>query len=194
MPTRPTNPVSRDVAMAARNASLAQLRGCLPELIAAESQLAAAAAREGIVYRIADYGGLRTEAQTATILRYREDDYKAAVKADPRIASIPINKWRPIAPFGQSFHNYGGSFDTDVQMWPASMTRGQAMGRLATLAPTVGLRNGASWQDLPHMELPVPLATVKVRYLAMSHPVASKVGVGVVAVAALAVVVLAGMR
>lgn len=183
-------PLTNAQAQASHEKSLSQLNGTLPELRQREALLYAAAMRDGIIYRIADYGGLRTEAQTKLILQYREADYKAAVKADPRVASVPITKWRPIAPYGQSRHNYGGAFDVLPLIWPASLTYGRAMGRLAELAPAVGLVNGASFQDLPHFELPDPFAVVKSRYLAMVHPVASKAGIGAVAVVALAILAL----
>lgn len=183
-------PYTLTSARAARASSLAQLSACLPELREREALLDARCQMEGIVYRIADFGGMRNVEQTARILRYREADYRAAIAADPRVARIPITVWRAIAPYGQSRHNFGAAFDVEPLAWPLGMTYGGALERIALLAPLVNLRNGASFRDIRHQELPDALPLLRVRYLAFAHQTVGKVGVGAVAVAAIGVLLL----
>lgn len=142
--------------MAIRNS----ISSALPQLIAAEAALHARADALGIGYRIADYGGVRTEADTVIILGYRAADYAAAIARDPSVAFIPINTWRPIAPFGTSFHNYGAAFDVLITSVPAGMTEASALAHLKSLAPSVGLRSNIP-NDPPHFELPITLEQAK---------------------------------
>src|SRR5690349_7430810 len=64
--TRPGSGVAPELALAR----------ALPQLVAAEQRLRALAEREGITYNVADFGGLRTQADTTLILQYRDADYK----------------------------------------------------------------------------------------------------------------------
>lgn len=130
------------------------LTGALPQLLTAERALHAAANALGIDYRIADFGGVRTYADTVLIMGYRAADYAAAVAANPSIASVAINEWRPIADFGTSRHNYGGAFDILITKTPQGMTTSAALAKLKSLAPSVGLRSNVP-NDPPHFELPI---------------------------------------
>lgn len=138
--------------MAIRNS----ISDALPQLRAAEAALHLRADALGIEYRIADFGGVRTQADTALILGYRAADYAAAIARDPSVAFIPINVWRPIAAFGTSFHNYGAAFDVLVTGTPSGTTATQALAQLKALAPSVGLRSNVP-NDPPHFELPISI-------------------------------------
>lgn len=142
--------------MAIRNS----ISSALPQLIAAEAALHARADALGIGYRIADFGGVRTEADTAIIIGYRAADYAAAIAHDPSVALIPINTWRPIAPFGSSYHNYGAAFDVLITSTPDGMSAASALQTLKSLAPSVGLRSNVP-NDPPHFELPITLDEAK---------------------------------
>ena len=145
------------------------LTNTLPELQQAEARLRAAAAARGVTYVIADFGGLRSQADTARILQYRAQDYAAAVRARPDTANTPITKWRPIAPFGSSYHNYGAAFDVLVTGHPAGVNGYSVLGQLA---PAAGLRWGGSPEftasgkvDIPHFELPISLVAARIKWL-----------------------------
>lgn len=136
------------------------LAGALPQLLAAEAALRSRATALGIEYRIADFGGVRTQADTVLIMGYRAADYAAAVARNPDVARIPINEWRPIASFGSSMHNYGAAFDVKIVRAPAGMSESAALQRLKTLAPSVGLRSNIP-NDPPHFELPISLSQAR---------------------------------
>lgn len=138
--------------MATRNS----IDGALPQLLTREQMLRTRANALGIEYRIADFGGLRTYADTVLILGYRAADYAAAVAANPATAYTPINEWRPIASFGSSMHNYGAAFDVKVTKMPPGMSEYTALTRLKAIAPSIGLRSNVP-NDLPHFELPLSL-------------------------------------
>lgn len=138
--------------MATRNS----IAGARPELVARESLLKARANALGIDYRIADFGGVRTEADTVLIMAYRLADYAAAVAANPSLVNTPINVWRPIAPFGSSLHNYGAAFDVLITKAPSGMSFDTALSRLKALAPSVGLSSSVP-NDPPHFQLPITL-------------------------------------
>lgn len=141
------------------------LTNTLPELQQAEARLRAAAAARGITYVIADYGALRSQADTARIMQYRAQDYAAAVRANPDTARTPITRWRPIAAFGSSMHNYGAAFDILVTGHPTGVN-GYAV--LGALAPSLGLRWGGAFisrVDPPHFELPISLLAARVKWL-----------------------------
>lgn len=132
--------------MATRN----DLSEALPQLIDAEQQLHDYANSIGIDYRIADYGAVRTEADTNLILKYRQDDYNAAVRADPSVAHIPINVWRPIASYGSSYHNYGAAFDVLITV--SGQYGSSALDVLKNAASQFGLSSSVP-NDRPHFEL-----------------------------------------
>jgi hypothetical protein len=136
------------------------IAGALPALIAAQGQLLASAHARGINFDIADFGGVRTFADTVVIIGYRAAEYAAAVANNPSLANTPINTWRPIAPFGQSMHNYGAAFDVKITKAPPGMSFDSALSQLKTLAPSVGLRSNVP-NDPPHFELPITLEQAK---------------------------------
>ena len=149
------------------------LRDALPELREKEKRMREWAASIGIAYDIANFGGIRTEADTTRILRYRETDYAAAVKRNPNVARIPITNWRPIAPFGRSKHNWGGAFDVRILAVPRGWTPDDALKRMAVEAPRFGLKAGRYFRDAkgnpksdpPHFELPASVQELRLRYL-----------------------------
>lgn len=178
--------------MAIRNS----ITDALPELRAAEAALRAKADALGIGYRIADFGGVRTLADTSLILGYRTADYAVAVARNPSLASVDINDWRPIAPFGSSFHNYGAAFDVLITSTPAGMTAAQALTRLKSLAPSVGLRSTVP-NDPPHFELPITLEEAKARWgkpAPVIDATTAGVSAGVILAAILVVLSLARRR
>lgn len=144
------------------------LDGALPQLVDAENQLRQRANAMGITYDIADYGGVRTLADTILILGYRNDDYAAAIAADPSVANIPINTWRPIAPFGSSYHNYGAAFDVRITSAPAGVSFDSALQELKDIAPSVGLSSDVA-NDPPHFELPISLDDAKAAWSAQGN-------------------------
>lgn len=143
-----------------------------PELITAEAQLRAAANAEGITYTFADQGEIRTQADTTRILGYRDADYAVYLKqlraARPGAIPIPLATWRPIAQFGNSYHNYGAAFDVKIVGRPAGMTGDAALARLGQLAPRFGLRWGGTFpadrKDPPHFELAITLTEAHQRW------------------------------
>src|SRR5689334_9463679 len=116
----------------------------LPEFTAAMARLIAAGVAEGIHVTTADFGGIRTEADTTRILEYRRNDYAVALAAAKKAGKTlpPITTWRPIAPFGRSHHNWGAARDVRVVARPAGWTDARALARLGELAPRFGLRWG----------------------------------------------------
>lgn len=150
----------------------------LPELRGAERKLRALAAKEGITYGIAAFGGFRTEADTSRILKYRDDDYAVYVSnmnaAGKTAQILPKEKWRRIAPFGRSFHDYGAAFDVQILTVPAGMTFKQALVHLGALAPSCGLRWGGSFDDPPHFELAISLTDAQKRWAVYTLPPASQ--------------------
>jgi hypothetical protein len=145
----------------------------LPELRDREKKLRALASAEGIGYEIADYGGIRTQADTTRILKYREDDYKVYASKERAAGRTPrpIDEWRPIAPFGSSFHNYGAAFDVRIIKAPQGMTFVTALSRLGVLGGKAGLVWGGLWSDKrndpPHFQLSTGLTQARERWEAM---------------------------
>lgn len=78
------------------------LTGTLPELQAAERKLRAYAMTRGVEYIIADYGGWRSQADTAQLIKWRDDYTKRT------------GKTYPVAPFGKGYHGKGAAFDIKV--------------------------------------------------------------------------------
>lgn len=146
----------------------------LPELRAAEAGMRAQATREGITYDIADFGGLRTQSDTTTILGYRAREYATYVAQQKAkgLKPVDIDTFRPIAPFGLSYHNYGAAFDVLIIGAPPGMSFAQALIHLSAMAPTYGLRWGGLFPkpDAPHFELAQPLAVVEAKWKAYTSP------------------------
>lgn len=156
----------------------------LPELAAAKQRLeqAAAAHARRVAFKLANYGGTRTQADTTEILGYRDADYAVYVKSlKPGQSPIPKTEWRKIAPYGSSYHNYGAAFDveptsidgidihtspTPAVIWRSDPKRAarlaqEAQDVLDTLAAGAGLRSGDSFKDEPHFELPITLTAAR---------------------------------
>lgn len=131
---------------------------CLPALQTAEQRLHDYANETlGIEYRLAEYGAFRDEADTTEIMGFRTDDYNAAVRANPKLASVPINSWRPIAPFGRSYHDYGAAFDVEITDQGRYNTPATALQVLKAAASQFGLSSDVP-NDPPHFELDVSLS------------------------------------
>lgn len=131
----------------------------LPETRAAFLKLVTAC--DPVTFHIAPFGGVRTEADTSLILAYRRADYEAhfALRAPEDRPSI--ESWRPIAPYGHSYHNYGAAFDVTLDEL-YGYTHDFALSEcLGARAQEVGLRWGGNFPanriDLPHFELDVSL-------------------------------------
>jgi hypothetical protein len=126
-------------------AERARLALALPPLIAAEAKLRTLAAAEGIEYTIPAYGGVRTEADQAQLVRWRDE---AVAAGEPSYQ---------VAPFGKSYHEVGAAFDTAITKRPASMSLDTARTRLGRLGESIGLTWGGSWtpgnRDIFHFEL-----------------------------------------
>jgi ABC-type glycerol-3-phosphate transport system permease component len=140
------------------------LEGARPELLIALATLRAVVTQEHpqLIFEIADFGGLRSEADTAKILGYRETDWAAAVRADPSLAQrVSKEDWRPIAPYGSSMHNYGAAFDVRVTATPPGMSNLAALNILKDYADVVGLVDGRDFGDPPHFELPGGIAAAR---------------------------------
>jgi hypothetical protein len=140
----------------------------MPETAAAYDALDRYARSIGISIAVANYGGLRTEADTNRILQYRVDDYADARSRGAIRPDTTLQQFRPIAPFGKSYHNYGAAFDINIVARPSNVTVAQALAKLGAYAPQIGLRWGGTFHDAdtPHFELAVPLATAQSRYRA----------------------------
>jgi hypothetical protein len=147
---------------------MTSLSGVLPELVIAHDQLVQALADQGISTRIANYGALRSQADTTQILTYRTNDYNHDVAAGIISPTLDINTYRPIAPFGSSYHNYGAAFDLEVTGAPPGVSAYHALAIAGELAPSFGLRWGGTFpidrRDTPHFELAIPLSEARRRY------------------------------
>lgn len=145
------------------------LNGALPELIRAEQELSRLAAARGIRYAIAPFGGVRSESDTTRILGYRETEYKMYAEKEKTAGRtpLPINKWRPIAPFGNSHHNYGAAFDVRPVTWPQGRSFQWAHDQLDEIVrtnPSIGLRAGDYFNDEPHFELAISLDAARQKW------------------------------
>lgn len=146
------------------------LAGALPELRAAYDQLTTFGLAHGISFRVADFGGVRTQADTTLIKSYRTADYQQALNAGAIKPDTTVQQFRPINDFGSSWHNYGAAFDVFIVSKPAGLTEYDAKKQLGSFAPTLGLRWGGRFTnpDTPHFELAIPLSEAKARYAAMT--------------------------
>lgn len=158
VPTAPVVPAPKRL--------LYTLEGEDPQLTAAIEKLRAKAALEGIEFDTADFGGVRTEADTVRIMKYRDDDYAVYVRNlqrdKPGKTPTPKHIWRKIAPFGKSYHNYGAARDLRVTKHPPSFTASKALDRLRVLAASCGLQTITN--DPPHVQLPITLAQARARW------------------------------
>lgn len=144
----------------------------LPELVELWDKTVSDAGAAGIVVAIADFGGFRTDADTAQILQFKQDDYDAYAAAAVAAGHMPLEitqGWddgnpRPIRPYGQSFHDFGAARDFIVKRWPAGMTQAQAVRRVQDIAIANGLKSGRSYGDDPHLQLPITLEDAAARW------------------------------
>lgn len=138
------------------SATAHSLSAALPELVAAEARLRAEADALGIGYRIADWGGVRTQADTTQLLRWRDEHVARG------------GTTYPVAPWGRSYHNFGAAFDVKITRRRPNRTDRQELQALGALAPKVGLRWGGLWSgtknDPFHFELPITLADARQRW------------------------------
>jgi D-alanyl-D-alanine carboxypeptidase len=138
---------------------MANLDGTLPALQSAYASLQAYGAGLGIAFDVADYGGFRTQADTAHILAYRAEDYAAAINAGSITSAVSLDEFRPIAAYGSSYHDYGAAFDANITSKSSSMSDEQALAILGGAAPAYGLKWGGTFTnpDTAHFELDEPL-------------------------------------
>lgn len=154
---------------------LYSLDGEDPDFTTSIEKLRARAAIEGIEFDTADFGGVRSEADTVKILKYRDDDYAVYVRnlkrERPNATPVAMTTWRPINPFGTSMHNYGDARDLKITKYPSSFSKPGALSRLGALAPSCGLRWGGTFRriDTPHFEKAITPAEAKRRYEARNQ-------------------------
>lgn len=134
------------------------LMNALPELQQAWTALEAQAAAIGGSFTLNEFGGLRTEADTTLIEQYRETDYQAAVASGAIRPDTTLQQFRPIAPWGRSYHDFGAAFDVTAH--------GITQAQLGALAPACGLRWGGTWSnpDPSHFELDMTLAEASAKW------------------------------
>lgn len=141
---------------------MSDLSGALPATVDAYAAMAAYLASNGITAGVADFGGVRTEADTTTIMGYRLADYNKAhgVPLDTPQSLAVLQPFRPIAPWGDSFHDYGAAFDLAIIARPSDMSEYAALAFAGAYAPQIGLRWGGQFPnpDPAHFELSIPLA------------------------------------
>lgn len=146
--------------------------GALPQTQDAYAALSAALVPRGISITLAPYGGTRTEADTNLILQYRQNDYNHdnGLPADTVTDVDTLNRYRPIAPYGESYHNYGAAFDILITGRPSGMTLTGAYEAAGELAPSLGLRWGGNFPnpDIRHFELDESLADAAAQYSAFT--------------------------
>lgn len=133
-----------------------QLRWLLPGVQDAEKKLRAFAASKGITYRIADFGGARTESIVALLLRWRDE---AVAKGEPsyRVSGYKTGK-----------HPVGGAFDIRIVSAPAGMSDDAAYRVLGMQAPQYGLQWGGLFgtpADPFHFESHQTRAQLEARWL-----------------------------
>lgn len=164
----------------------AMLLGTLAELREKEARFRAACAAVGIEYVIADFGGLRTEAQVAQLIKWRDEAVAAARKKGGEAAAKKA--WYPVATTEKGFHPVGGAFDIKITKHREA-NLDAAYARTWTIAPAVGLRALGSYDPF-HFELPYPRAQVAARFAEAVKSAAvtvAKVGGGGAAIAGIAV-------
>ena len=118
----------------------------------------------GISIGIAEYGGFRALDDLETILAIRNREFEQAVAAGELAANTDINAWRPIAPYGHSFHNYGAAFDIRVKPGGGAGYSDEQVFEIAgQWAPALGLRWGGGFPnpDTDHFEREVSLAQAR---------------------------------
>lgn len=137
----------------------------LADTVAAFLQLQATLETQyGISIGIAEYGGFRSLDDLEEILAIRNREFEQAVNAGELAANTDINAWRPIAPYGHSFHNYGAAFDIRVKAGGgAGYDDEQVFAIAGQWAPSLGLRWGGTFPnpDTDHFERDVSLSQAR---------------------------------
>lgn len=144
---------------------MSSLAGVLPQTAAAHDQLREFATTNlGIDFSIADDGGFRDQSDTTRILAIRDREYQDAIANGEIPSTLSIDRWRPIAPFGHSYHNYGAAFDVAITRTPTNES--DALEQLGAVAPQFGLRWGGGFTnpDPYHFELAIPIAEARADY------------------------------
>lgn len=136
----------------------------LPEIQFAYGEIQQTLGGEGITVQINDYGGFRTPADTSEILAYRATDYATALAAGKIPATLSLDAYRPIAPYGESYHDYGAALDLSPLAYPSSMTWGEAMDAIAQAATAAGLVQPLPSSDPAHFQLPLSLAAAQAEW------------------------------
>ena len=140
------------------------------DVVAAFQQLQQLMAGYGIAIGIANYGGFRTLADTREILDIRQQEYDGDRAAGVIPPSLSVDDYRPIAPYGHSYHDTGDAFDIRIKPGglPAGMTSDDAFAIAGRFADTIGMRWGGVFQnaDPRHFERPVTLAQARADYQA----------------------------
>lgn len=168
----------------------------LPALQNAEAKLYDYAVNTlGVDYRVADFGAVRTEADTNQILQYRTNDYNAAVRAGEIPANTPLQVFRRIAPYGSSFHNYGAAFDVLIIDQGPYASKDAALHALKAAASSFGLSSDVP-NDPPHFELNTSINNARAAWIDYtsggSGNISVRVSGGVADTAALVTVAVLG--
>jgi len=172
----------------------------LPQMQQLWDSLVSTLSAQGIAIDVADWGGYRTADDTAAILNIRQAAYDAYVAGG---GTLPITgAWNdgaswPIAPYGKSFHDYGAARDVEVLSAPAGMSGLAVTAAIDAAAESVGLRDGASFGDPLHVELPITLAEAQTEwaaYAGSSSSSSSTVAAFVVIAAAVGAIAVAKSR
>lgn len=143
--------------------SVAILTRQAPDLAARYAALERVAASRGLAFKLANWDGavVRNQADTAKAMRYRDADYALYLRRLPAGRTpVPKLKWRLIAPYGASHHNYGAAFDVEI-------VRG-TLAQLGALAGAAGLVWGGV-NDAPHYQLPISVSEAQARWLARGN-------------------------
>lgn len=154
-----------------------RIDGMLPQTRAAYAALKTWLANQSIDVTLADFGGFRTQADTTLILDYRETDYAADVRAgrvNPAVTSI--DAYRPIAPYGESYHDYGAAFDiVPSTPYPSGMGYDSILKLAGSHAAAVGLTWGGTFHnpDPRHFQLRGTLDDARAKWLTYQDQLAS---------------------
>ena len=130
-------------------AGLWQIFTALPELRDKEAAFRQAMGDAGYTYDLPDYAGVRTDAQTAQLIAWRD---QAVADGEPTYR---------VAPAATSYHNRGAAFDIQITT-PTGATSDDYQAA-AEIGQGVGLNPGFYFpapNDPFHFELPYDLATV----------------------------------
>lgn len=152
--------------------------GMLPQTLAALNAMTVWLSNQGVSVTLADFGGFRTEADTTLILDYRQNDYAADVAAGRIPATLSIDRYRPIAPYGDSYHDYGAAFDlipTPNAGQPAGMTYSKILNLAGNHAGALGLTWGGTFSnpDPRHFQLQGSLDDMRAKYVTYQDQLAS---------------------